>query len=207
MSVFTTRGIKLLGNLIVIVIILMGVTQVFQKASQLVSAPDEINILKLDVPWVHPGDNVSILLNEEALAENPELYRRLQIGIFIYDLAERVVYILILVIILILLKRLILAIRSKTFFEPGSLKVINQLGFVVAVYVLCKFLFYQVVPVIIPEDLIVEAVNFTTFSESVFQTVMVATDFKMLFVGICLFVISVAFKEGYHFKSESELTI
>ncbi|MBD3256796.1 DUF2975 domain-containing protein [candidate division GN15 bacterium] len=206
-TIFTPKGIRLIANLLITLIALMGAVQVVDKVATLLTSPDEINVVKLDVPWVHPGDNVAILLDQQALVEDPDFHHQLQINVFIYDLAERVVYISLLVLILILLKKLVLSIRSRAFLDQRHMTIINQLALVVGTYVISKFLFYQLVPIFIPVDLMVETVNFTTLGESVFETIMAATDFKMLFVGICLYVISVSFREGYELKKESELTI
>jgi hypothetical protein len=207
MGILTLKGIRLVANVVVAFVIVSGAALATQKIHQLATAPDEINIVKLDVPWHHPAENVAILLDRNALAENPDLHQSLQISIFSYDLVKRIVYASLLVVILVLVKKLILSIQSRTLFEPKSLATISHLALTVAGYVACKFLFYQIIPFFVPVDLMVETVNFTTLGESVFGNVMAAVDFKMLFVGFCLYVISVAFKEGYQLKSEAELTI
>jgi len=205
--ILTLNGIKLVANLIILFIVLSWTAMVLSKTHKLISNPDEINIVKLDVPWYHPGDKVAILMDQAALAENPEFHRKLQISVFIYDLAQRIVYMPIIIIILVLLKRLIVPIYTKTYFDSKSISIINFLALAVALYVLCKFLFYQLIPIFIPLDLMVETVNFTTMGESLWGNLMAAIDFKMLFVSLCLYVIFVAFKEGHQLKNEAELTI
>jgi hypothetical protein len=206
-KILTVAGVRQISNVIIAVVILFGVLQIATKTHTLLSSPEEINIIKLDVPWCHPADNVSILLDQNALAQNPRFYQRVQTGFFTFDLIERTISILLLVLILILLRRLLIVIYQRAFFDSRSMTIIRQLSLVVIVYVVCKFLFYQLIPLVVPVDLMIETVNFTTLGESILENLMAALDFKMLFVGICLYVISEAFKEGYELKKESELTI
>jgi len=206
-KLITIPRIKLLINLFIAVIIIMGIFTIGGKTNKLISSPDEINIVKLDVPWCHPVNNVAILFDQHALSSNPDLYNKMQIKIYTYDLIKRFVYISLLVLILILLKRLIISINTKTFFDLKNILIIKHLAIVVGSWVICGFIFYQLIPVFISVDLMVETVNFSTMSESVIGNVLVAIDFKMLFVAIILYVISVSFKEGYQLKEQTDLTI
>jgi hypothetical protein len=52
-----------------------------------------------------------------------------------------------------------------------------------------------------------ERINFVAFSESPLGSFFASVDFKMIFVGIILYVISVLFKEGYQLKEQNDLTI
>jgi hypothetical protein len=77
----------------------------------------------------------------------------------------------------------------------------------VAAYVVAEFIFYQLIPTFIPVDLMVETINFSRLDEHFFSNLMAAIDFKMLFVAICLYIISASFRSGYQLREEAELTI
>ncbi len=206
-KVATISRIKLVSNLIIIFLVITGIMVIAEKVHTLVFNQQDINILKLDVPWHHPRANVAILFDQDALAENLEFYQHVQTSIFTYDLTKRIVYIPLLVLIFILLKKLIISINAGTFFKTGNIRIIRNLALVVGIYVVCGFIFYQLIPIFMPVDIMVETVNFSTFDESPIDNIVAAIDFKMLFVGIILYALSVSFREGYHLKQESEFTV
>jgi hypothetical protein len=109
--------------------------------------------------------------------------------------------------ILIQLKKLIIAIRGNTFFELPNILIIRNLSILVGMWVFCNFIMYQIIPIFFPVNLIIESINFITINESLLHSILVALDFKMLFVAIILYVISISFKEGYQLKEQTDLTI
>lgn len=204
---FTIPRIAIIANILIAVVVAAGAMQIGRKAHQLVFAPDEIDIVRLEVPWFHNRDNVSILLEQDILAGNAELYQKVQSGVLAYDLVERIVYIVLFVLALILLKRLIISINARTFFSLQNISIIHHLALVVLLFVVAKFVLYQLIPVAVPVELMVERVNFSPLDESVVGNMMAATDFRMLFAALVLYVVAVSFREGYELKKESELTI
>jgi hypothetical protein len=89
----------------------------------------------------------------------------------------------------------------------GNFRSVRDLGIVVMIWVFCNFIMYYLIPVFVPMEFVTEIINFTTISESLLESLILAIDFKMLFVGIILFLIVRAFKEGYRLKRDAELTI
>jgi hypothetical protein len=206
-KLFTVSGIRLIFNLFILFIAITGVAQIAEKTHELISSPEKIHILKLDVPWNHPQDNVAILFDQNILAHNPDIYQRVQINIFTYDLIKRFVYISLLILALVMIKRLIVSINAGTFFKPQNLKIIKYFSLIVGAYIVCGFIFYQLIPVFMPVELMVETVNFSTFNESAAYNILAAIDFKMLLAAIILYAVWASFKEGYQLKQETELTI
>jgi hypothetical protein len=198
---------NLILNLFIGVFLTIGVLDIGGKTIKLISNRDEINIVRIDVPWFHPTEKVAILFDRSLLVGDSELYQDLNTGIYTFDLIKRALYLPLLVLILVLLKRLIISIRASTFFEDKNIQIINQLALVVGAYVFLQFISYQVVTFLIPEHLMEETINFTTLNESILENIVAALDFKMLFVAVILYVVSVSFKQGYQLKQESELTI
>ena len=203
----TTSQIKFFMNLLIIVIFLQGVGLVLTKSYELFFKPDEINILKIDLPWNRPIDDVTVMLDKNVLQNDPILLQKINTNIFIYDLIGRIVFISLMLLILINLKKLIIVIRQKIFFELPNVLLIRNLSILVGMWVLSYFIMYQIIPLFIPVDLITDGINFTTINEFSMHNILASIDFKLLFVAIILYVISISFKEGYQLKKQNDLTI
>ncbi len=207
LKLITIRQIKFFMNGLIIFILIMGSGTVLTKSYELFFKTDEIDILRLDVPWNRPIEPVTVMFDKNVLKDNPALLHKLNTNIFTYDLIERIVFLTLMVLILIQLKKLIIAIRGKIFFELSNILVIRNLAILVGIWVLSNFIMYQLIPYFFPVDLITESINLVTIDESLLHNILVALDFKMLFVAVILYVISVFFKEGYQLKEQTDLTI
>jgi hypothetical protein len=194
-------------NVLIILILIIGSGTVLTKSYELFFNSNEIDILRLDVPWNHPIDHVTVMLDKNILQNDPALLQKINRSIFTYDLIGRIVFLPLMLLILLQLKKLIIAIRRKTFFELANILIIRNLSILVGMWVLSYFIMYQIIPIFIPVDLITDSINFTTINESLLDSILAAIDFKMLFVAIILYVISVSFKEGYQLKEQTDLTI
>ena len=207
LKLITIRQIKFFMNGLIIFILIMGSGTVLTKSYELFFKTDEIDILRVDVPWSRPIEPVTVMFDKNVLKDNPALLHKLNTNIFTYDLIERIVFLTLMVLILIQLKKLIIAIRGKIFFELSNILVIRNLAILVGIWVLSNFIMYQLIPYFFPVDLITESINLVTIDESLLHNILVALDFKMLFVAVILYVISVFFKEGYQLKEQTDLTI
>jgi hypothetical protein len=159
------------------------------------------------MPWNQPIGTVTLMFREDVLKTDNQLLSRLNILLYSYDLIERIIFTILIILILIQLKKLITSIRGKTFFENVNIKIIKNLSILVGIWVGFHFLMYHLLWLFIPENLVVESINFISLQESFFSSILVSIDFKMLFVAIILYIISVSFKEGYSLKEQTELTI
>ena len=207
LKITSTPLIKFFMNGLIIFILIFGSGTVLTKSYELFFKADEIDILKMDIPWSHPIDDVTVMLDKTVLQKEPTLFQKINKSIFEYDLIVRIVFLSLMILILLQLKKLILAIRSKTFFEAANILIIRNLSVLVGMWVLSYFIMYQIIPVFIPVDLIAESINFTPLNESLMYNILAAIDFKMLFVAIILYIISISFKEGYQLKEQTDLTI
>lgn len=208
MSKFITiTQIKFFMNGLIIYFLIMGSGIVLTKSYELFFKADEMDILRLDVPWNHPIDEVTLMLDKNILQNNPTLLQKINTNIFIYDLIGRIIFLILMLLILFQLKKLIIAILGKTFFEKSNILIIRNLSILVGMWVLSHFVMYQIIPLFIPVDLIIESINFITMNESLMHNILTAIDFKMLFVSIILYVISISFEEGYQLKEQTDLTI
>jgi hypothetical protein len=203
----TISQIKLFMNLLIILIFIQGSGIVLTKSYELLNKTDEIDILQVDMPWNNPIGDVTVMLDKNVLQNDLVLLQKININIFIYDLIGRIVFLSLMLLILLQLKKLIIAIRGKTFFKLQNFLLVRNLSILVGMWVLSYFILYQIIPIFIPVDLITDGINFTTMNEFSLHNILAAIDFKMLFVAIILYVISISFKEGYQLKEQTDLTI
>jgi hypothetical protein len=205
--ILTLPLIRNIMNILISVTLIMGVSVILSKTYTLLMASDKINILRLEVPWFNPVNSVTLMLDRNILQQDTGLFTMMNKNLFAYDLMGRILFLPLIVLILIQLKKLLTAIIRKKFFELTTIRIIRNLSGVVLLWVLFHFIMVQVIPLFIPLELVIERINFTTIQESWLGNLIGAIDFRMLFVAIILYVISVSFREGYQLKEESDLTI
>lgn len=206
-KLITISKIKWIMNLLIILIFVQVSGIILAKLYELFFQPDGINILRLDVPWNHPIGDVTVMLNKNILQNDPNLLQKINKNIFTYDLIKRIIFLPILLLILCQLKKLIIAILGKTFFKRSNILIIRNLSILVSLWVLSYFIMYQIIPIFIPVYLITESINYIPINDSFLHNILIAIDFKMLFVAIILYIISISFKEGYQLKEQIDLTI
>ncbi len=203
----TTKSIKFITNALIIFILIQGGSIIISQANTLLNHPEQIDILRLEIPWNHPMDPVTVMFDGTKLKQNPALLRQVNEKLFAFDLIERAVFIPLIILLLFQLKKLLVTIRQGQLFEYGNRILIRNLSVTVGVWVGANFILYQLLPLFINRDLLFECINYTTLHESIPRNLVNGLDFKMLFVAIVLWVISVLFRESYKLKEESELTI
>jgi len=203
----TTKSIKFITNALILFVLIQGGSIIISQANTLLNHPEQIDILRLEIPWNHPMDPVTVMFDGNKLKQNPVLLQQLNEKLYVFDLIERAVFIPLIVLLLFQLKKLLVTIRQGQLFEIGNRILIRNLSVTVGVWVGANFILYQLLPLFINQDLLFECINYTTLSESVPRSLVNGLDFKMLFVAIVLWVISVLFRESYKLKEESELTI
>ncbi len=206
-KLFTIPKIKLFMNALMVLVFIMGSTIIITKSYLLFFRPNEIDILRIDIPWNNPISPVTVMLDKNMIQNDPELFQKISKNIFTYDLIKRFIFIPLLLLILIQLKKFLIAIKSQTFFELRNILTIRNLSILVGAWVVGNFVLYQVLPLFIPENLIIESINFVTFKESPLSNILISIDFKMLMVALMLYIISILFKEGYLLKEQTDLTI
>lgn len=203
----TITRIKFVMNFLIIIILLQGSFLILSELHLLLFKPEKIGVLKLDIPWHHPIDPVTVMFDKTKLQNNPDLHQKMKKNVFLYDLITRAIFIPLMILILIHIKKLIIAIRGKTFFELKNILIIRNLSLITGAWVLSNFILYQILPLFIPQNLIFESINYITLKDSILSNLIIAIDFKMLLVAIMLYVISILFREGYQLKEQSDLTI
>lgn len=206
-GILTVKNIKAFMNTLILIILIMGISIIISKSYVLLFQPSEIDIVRLDVPWNNPMPAVTVMYDKQTLQQEPDLLRSVNFKIYLFDLLHRIIFIPLLLLILIELKKLLIAVRSGTFFNEKNFKIVKHLSSIVGLWVILNFVLYQMLPFFISEDIIAESINFISIKESLLSNIIIALDAKMLFVAIMLFVISEAFKEGYILKEQTDLTI
>ena len=140
--------IKLFMNILILIILVMGSTEIITKSYKLFFKSEEIDILRVDIPWNHPINPVTVMLDKNVLQNDPVLLQKINIDIFTYNLISSIVFIPLMLLLLIQLKKLIIAIRGKTFFELPKILIIRNLSILVGMWVICNFIFYQIISLV-----------------------------------------------------------
>jgi len=206
-SISLFLNFRSLSNLVIILLIALFALGLGSKTYRFVFEQDQINVVRIDVPWNQPLRTVTLMFDVNVLQNNPELLRQINKSIYLYDIIKRALFSIFLLLILVQLKRLIIAIRGQTFFEAKNLSTIRNLSVLVGVLVGVNFFLYHALWLFIPEELVVESINFISLKESFLSSILLSFDFKLLFVSLVLYAISVSFREGYQLKEQTELTI
>ena len=193
--------------MMLILVILGGIDTLVDKGYKLVFAPEEIELIRLDIPWVQPADNVTIMLYEEILAGNLELHEQVSKNILIHDFIKRIFLVIVTLLMIIEVKKFVVAIKTKRFFVMSTIRIIRNLSGLVVIWIVGKVILYEIIPWFIPTELMYERINFTTLGESWFESIVSALDIRMLFIAIILYLIYISFKEGYKLKEQADLTI
>ena len=148
-KVLTIPVFNLTMNLLIIYVFLSGVSIVLNKSYKLCFRTDEIELIRLEIPWIRPISDVTIMLHKNILEKNANIHKKVSKNIFIHDLIERISLLTLSLLILIQLKKLIIAINMKTFFKLRNLLIIRSLSLLVVIWVFCNFIIYQLIPVFI----------------------------------------------------------
>jgi len=207
LKIISIPKIKLIMNLFIGLTLVLSLTMIVSQSYELIFEADDIDIIRVQFPWYNPLSPVTVMFDTNILKENPSLLENINLKVLIYDLIRRTTFLLLLLLILVQIKKMLIAIRRQSFFELKNILIIRNLSILVGVWVGGNFILYQVLPLFIPVDLITEAINFVTMKDSLYANLMIAIDFKMLFVAIILFVVSILFKEGLQLKEQTDLTI
>jgi len=203
----TIPSIQIIMNLMIVLLILNGALIVGYKLHKLILKPDEIKLIRLEIPWIHPVNDVTIMLQKDILENNPDIHKKISKNVLIRDIILRASVLILFILILIQINRLIIAINMRTFFVPKNFLIIRNLSVLVVIWVICKFIIYQLIPIFIPTEIMWERINFCSIKENLLFSLLTSIDFKMLFASIILYVISISFKDGYKLKEQTDLTI
>lgn len=203
----TTKSIKFITNALIIFILIQGGSIIISQVNTLLNHPEQIDILRLEIPWNQPLTGTVVMFESTKLENSPQLIQDLNENLFLFDLIERSIFLVLLIILLQQLKNILIRFRSDEFLNDKSRVQIRNLAITVGVWVLSRLTLYLLLPAFIDTDLIYEAINFSTWDRSIYECLMIGLDFKMLFVALVLWISSLLMKEGQRLKKEAELTI
>ena len=193
--------------ILILFFLLSGMSIIFEEGYRLFLDRENIELIRLEIPWTHPLSDVTIMLDRDILINNPDIHKTVSRNILLYNILRRIVSVTLIILILYQLKNMLLAINRKTFFEQKNLQIIRNLSILVFIWVFCYSILYHLISLFIPIKLMYERINFVAFSESMMGSFFASIDFKMVLVGLILYVIAVLFKEGYLLKEQNDLTI
>ena len=129
------------------IIILNAALLVLGLGYQVILKPDQISTLRVDIPWFRPAEDVTIMLHQQILENNPELNEHLSKQIMTHDLIERLLLNFFLVLIIIHVKTLITSIYKSHFFNQQNLKNLKSLSLSIFGLLIAKSFIYHLISV------------------------------------------------------------
>lgn len=161
----------------------------------------------MNVPVMRPFEDVFFYIEPVLLQDDPLLDQKLQYNEFIFESIHGFLVLFVFLLLLLQLKNFIGSIRNRSFFSLESVNNVKKISFIVLSWVLIDFLAYQLLPLAIPLDCVVERINYVTLGESFFSNILFSVDITKLLFAFTFYSISVVLKEGLVLKQQSELTI
>jgi hypothetical protein len=125
----------------------------------------------------------------------------------LHDILERLLFLILTVLILFELKRILISIRTTTFFTKQNITGTRQLAVLFLLWAVSRFILYHLIAFLIPVEHIQHSINYIPFNESAFQSIMLSLDFRMLVISLIMYFVYLSFKQGYQLKEETDLTI
>jgi len=156
---------------------------------------------------VNPSNNVFVYLYEEVIKNNDALNKKLQRNVLIYDTIKRIVTITLLFLLTIQLKTLINSLTNQTLFVQKNLVCVKKISYLLAIWVTVNFILYQCFQFFIPYDLIQHNYGYIPINRNILSSLLLSIDYIKLLAALAFYIISIAFKEGYQLKEQSDLTI
>lgn len=206
MKLFSPKLITAVMYFLIIFTLLHGGSVIVEESYTLLFKPETLDVLRTDLPWYHPIEDATILFDME-ITDNTTLFTAIQNNLVFHDMLERLFFLVLTVLILFELKRILISIRTTTFFTEQNITLTRQLAGLFLLWAVARFILYHMIAFVIPVEHIQHSINYIPFSESAFQSIMISLDFRMLVFALILYFVYLSFKQGYQLKEETDLTI
>lgn len=206
MKSFSPKVLNAAMYILIIFTLLAGGSVIIEEAYTLLFKPETLDVLRTDLPWFRPIDDATILFNMEITGDKT-LFDSIEKNLVFHDVLERLFFLVLTVLTLFELKRIIISIRTATFFTEQNITGTRQLAILFLLWALSRFILYHMIAFFIPVEHIQHSINYIPFSESAYQSIMISLDFSMLVFALILYFVYLSFKQGYQLKEETDLTI
>jgi hypothetical protein len=153
------------------------------------------------------NQNVFFILREDLLKNDLHLYQTIKRNELIFNTTKGIITLVLLFMIAIQLRVLLNSLQNKTFFVRGNILCVRKISYLLVIWVVIDFVLYQCFQFFIPLSIVQENYNYTPINMNVKISLLFSINYLRLLTAFAFYVISVVFKEGYHLKEESDLTI
>jgi hypothetical protein len=208
----SSKSILLSGLNIVIYaimfLLLIGITGVIVKfTDRVILNSDKLVHPIISDPIITPFNDVFLTLDANVLKDNNILHKKIERNTLIFKTIKNICFIVFLFLITIQLKILSISLRKETFFVQKNLSCVRKISYLLGVWVIIDFILYQSFQLFIPLDLVQENYNYIPINKNPFFSILFSIDYLKLLSAFAFYVITIVFKEGYHLKEQSDLTI
>ena len=206
MKPFPPKLISAVMYVLIIVTLFAGSSVIIEESYTLLFEPENLDVLRTDLPWFHPVEDATILFNMD-ITRNASLFTAIQNNLVLHDIVKRLSFLILAILILFELKRILISIRTTTFFTKENINGTRQLALLFLLWAVCRFILYHLLAFLIPVEQIQHSINYVPINEAVLQSILISLDFRMLLISLIMYFVYLSFKQGYQLKEETDLTI
>lgn len=181
--------------------------QTWEMADKVIFSPEEFDNLDIDKPIIRPYQDVFFYLNPASLKNDPEAYQKIQRNKLILKSLTGIVFSVLLILLLLQLRKLILSAIRKDLFLKNNLKIIRNIAYLLGIWIIIDFIFYQCIQFFIPLSFVEENINYIPLNKGFIPSITFSINFSLLLAAFSFYVIYTVLKEGLVFKEQSDLTI
>lgn len=210
MRTFKTRklsGLNVTIYLILIFIFLAFIGFVWNFTNDIIINPEELKELHIERPVISPFNDAYLFLKSEILNNDKSVYQRIQTNLVIWQFINGLIFLTLLFLLILQLKKLLYSIKQKPFFLSENLKTIRRISYLLGIWVIIKIILYHSFQLFIPLSIVRDNYNYIPINEYPLIGLLASINYSLLMAAFAFYVISVVFKEGQELKEQSDLTI
>lgn len=200
-------GLNMIIYLILIFLSFAVIVQTWNFTNKIIISPNEFDELKIENPVIRPVKGAELHLNSEILKTDKVIYQKIQRNEFIRETIYDLLYLVLLGLLVLQLRKLISSIRQKPFLIKDNLIVVRNISNLLFAWVIIDFLLYQSVQFFIPLSLVIDSYNYIPLNKGFLSSFLFSINYSLLLAAFSFYVISVVFKEGLELKEQTDLTI
>lgn len=200
-------GLNIIIYLILIFLSFAVIVQTWNFTNKIIISPNEFDELKIENPVIRPVKGAELYLNSEILKTDKVIYQKIQRNEFIRETIYDLLYLVLLGLLVLKLRKLIYSIRQKPFLIKDNLIVVRNISNLLFAWVIIDFLLYQSVQFFIPLSLVKDSYNYIPLNKGFLSSFLFSINYSLLLAAFSFYVISVVFKEGLELKEQTDLTI
>lgn len=198
MKAFKSKKISRLNLVIYLIVIFLSIAlfaQVWGFIDNIILNPNEFSELSIDKPIISPFGGSYLILKSEILENNNDVYQKIQRNEFMYDTLRSLFYIILFILLILQLKKIIYSLKQKPFFLNENLKIVKNISYILGIWVIIDFIFYQAFQLFIPLSLVQDNYNYMPLNKMFLLSLFVSINYSLLLAAFAFYVISVVLKK------------